>query len=173
MKVPENLIKIEEEESSDSEVGTVLRQTPPVGTTYDLTKASTITLTVAKKVTSASMPNYIGSSLEFTKNNLIQIVGVKEANIEVVEVSTAPEGTAEGTVVEQNPKVGEKVDLNKTRVKISIYKPKTPVVSSPSVPSQRANQGSNTVPSNSGNIQGNHSSTNRVNGDSNIENSRD
>ena len=173
MKVPENLIKIEEEESSDSEVGTVLRQSPPVGTTYDLTKASTITLTVAKKVTSASMPNYIGSSLEFTKNNLIQIVGVKEANIEVVEVSTAPEGTAEGTVVEQNPKVGEKVDLNKTRVKISIYKPKTPVVSSPSVPSQRANQGSNTVPSNSGNTQGNHSSTNRVNGDSNIENSRD
>ena len=173
MKVPENLIKIEEEETNDSEVGTVLRQTPAVGSTYDLSKASTITLTVAKKVTSVSMPSYVGSSIEFTKNNLIQVWGVKEANIEVVEVSTAPEGTTEGTVVEQNPKVGEKVDLNKTRVKISIYKPKTPVVSSPSVPSQRANQGSNTVPSNSGNIQGNHSSTNRVNGDSNIENSRD
>ena len=42
-------------------------------------------LTVAKKVTSVSMPNYIGSSLEFTKNNLTQIVGVKEANIEVIE----------------------------------------------------------------------------------------
>ena len=173
MKVPENLIKIEEEETNDSEVGTVLRQTPAVGSTYDLSKASTITLTVAKKVTSVSMPSYVGSSIEFTKNNLIQVWGVKEANIEVVEVSTAPEGTTEGTVVEQNPKVGEKVDLNKTRVKISIYKPKTPVVSSPSVPSQRANQGSNPVPPNSGNIPGNHSSTNRVNGDGNIENSHD
>ena len=58
------------------------------------------------------MPSYIGSSLEFTKNNLIQIVGVKEANIEVVEVSTAPEGTAEETVVSQSPKPGEGVDLN-------------------------------------------------------------
>ena len=86
-KVPENLIKMEEEESSESEPGTVLRQTPASGSTYDLSKATTITLTVAKKVTSVSMPNYIGSSLEFTKNNLTQIVGVKEANIEVVEVS--------------------------------------------------------------------------------------
>ncbi|MDU4516048.1 MAG: Stk1 family PASTA domain-containing Ser/Thr kinase, partial [Streptococcus mitis] len=125
-KVPENLIKIEEEESSESEAGTVLRQSPAAGTTYDLSKASTITLTVAKKVTSVAMPSYIGSSLEFTKNNLVQIVGIKEANIEVVEVSTAPDGTAEGTVVEQSPKAGEKVDLTKTRVKISIYKPKTP-----------------------------------------------
>ena len=168
-KVPENLIKIEEEESSDSEVGTVLRQTPPAGTTYDLTKASTITLTVAKKVTSAPMPNYIGSSLEFTKNNLIQIVGVKEANIEVVEVSTAPEGTAEGTVVEQNPKVGEKVDLNKTRIKISIYKPKTPATISPSIPSQRGNQGSNPVTPSPGNTQGNTPSTGRPNTEVNIE----
>ena len=168
-KVPENLIKIEEEESSDSEVGTVLRQTPPAGTTYDLTKASTITLTVAKKVTSAPMPNYIGSSLEFTKNNLIQIVGVKEANIEVVEVLTAPEGTAEGTVVEQNPKVGEKVDLNKTRIKISIYKPKTPATISPSIPSQRNNQGSNPVTPSPGNTQGNTPSTGRPNTEVNIE----
>ncbi|HGQ0142551.1 TPA: PASTA domain-containing protein, partial [Streptococcus pneumoniae] len=70
-------------------------------------------------------PSYIGSSLEFTKNNLIQIVGIKEANIEVVEVTTAPAGSVEGMVVEQSPRAGEKVDLNKTRVKISIYKPKT------------------------------------------------
>ena len=135
-KVPENLIKIEEEESSESEAGTVLRQSPAAGTTYDLSKASTITLTVAKKVTSVAMPSYIGSSLEFTKNNLVQIVGIKEANIEVVEVSTAPDGTAEGTVVEQSPKAGEKVDLTKTRVKISIYKPKTPPSTSSSTPAQ-------------------------------------
>ncbi|VIR22684.1 Stk1 [Streptococcus pneumoniae] len=124
-KVPENLIKIEEEESSESEPGTIMKQSPGAGTTYDLSKPTQIVLTVAKKVTSVAMPSYIGSSLEFTKNNLIQIVGIKEANIEVVEVTTAPAGSAEGMVVEQSPRAGEKVDLNKTRVKISIYKPKT------------------------------------------------
>ena len=51
--------------------------------------------------------------MNLLKNNLVQIVGIKEANIEVVEVSTAPDGTAEGTVVEQSPKAGEKVDLTK------------------------------------------------------------
>ena len=175
-KVPENLIKIEEEESSESEAGTVLRQSPAAGTTYDLSKASTITLTVAKKVTSVSMPSYIGSSLEFTKNNLVQIVGIKEANIEVVEVSTAPDGTAEGTVVEQSPKAGEKVDLTKTRVKISIYKPKTPPSTSSSAPSQRGNQGSTTTPSQGnqqGNQRGNAAATTQSSSEDNHENSRD
>ena len=175
-KVPENLIKIEEEESSESEAGTVLRQSPAAGTTYDLSKASTITLTVAKKVTSVAMPSYIGSSLEFTKNNLVQIVGIKEANIEVVEVSTAPAGTAEGTVVEQSPKAGEKVDLTKTRVKISIYKPKTPPSTSSSAPAQRGNQGSTTTPSQGnqqGNQRGNAPATTQSSSEGNHENSRD
>ena len=175
-KVPENLIKIEEEESSESEAGTVLRQSPAAGTTYDLSKASTITLTVAKKVTSVSMPSYKGSSLEFTKNNLVQIVGIKEANIEVVEVSTAPDGTAEGTVVEQSPKAGEKVDLTKTRVKISTYKPKTPPSTSSSAPAQRGNQGSTTTPSQGnqqGNQRGNAPATTQSSSEGNHENSRD
>ena len=175
-KVPENLIKIEEEESSESEAGTVLRQSPAAGTTYDLSKASTITLTVAKKVTSVAMPSYTGSSLEFTKNNLVQIVGIKEANIEVVEVSTAPVGTAEGTVVEQSPKAGEKVDLTKTRVKISIYKPKTPPSTLSSAPVQRGNQGSTTTPSQGnqqGNQRGNAPATTQSSSEGNHENSRD
>ena len=149
-KVPENLIKIEEEESSEWEPGVILKQSLSEGTTYDLTKATPIVLTVAKKVTTVSMPGYIGSSLEFTKNNLIQIVGVKEANIEVVEVTTAPEGTAEETVLDQSPKPGEKIDLSTTRIKISIYKPKTPSPSSSSVPSssqRNTNRTDNTVPS--------------------------
>ena len=175
-KVPENLIKIEEEESSESEAGTVLRQSPAAGTTYDLSKASTITLTVAKKVTSVAMPSYTGSSLEFTKNNLVQIVGIKEANIEVVEVSTAPVGTAEGTVVEQSPKAGEKVDLTKTRVKISIYKPKTPPSTLSSAPVQRGNQGSTTTPSQGnqqGNQRGNAPAPTQSSSEGNHENSRD
>ena len=171
-KVPENLIKMEEEESSESEPGTVLRQTPASGSTYDLSKATTITLTVAKKVTSVSMPNYIGSSLEFTKNNLTQIVGVKEANIEVVEVSTAPEGTAEGTVVNQTPRAGEQVDLASTRIKLSIYKPKTPPSTSSSNPAQRGNQGSPTSP-NQGNQQGNTPSSSSSNSEGTHESSRD
>ena len=168
-KVPENLIKIEEEESSEGEEGTVLRQTPAAGSTYDLTKATSIVLTVAKKVTSVSMPSYIGSSLEFTKNNLTQIVGVKEANIEVVEVSTAPEGTTAGTVVSQDPKPGEKVDLNKTRVKISIYKPK-PLPSSSSS-SQRGNPGTDTTPSQSNN-QGSNPTTDSSDGSRTSSNER-
>ena len=171
-KVPENLIKMEEEESSESEPGTILRQSPAAGTTYDLSKASTITLTVAKKVTSVSMPSYIGSSLEFTKNNLTQIVGVKEANIEVVEVSAAPEGTAEGTVVDQTPKAGEQVDLASTRIKLSIYKPKTPPSTSSSSSAQRGNQGSSTTP-NQGNQQGNTPSTSQSNSEGTRESSRD
>ena len=171
-KVPENLIKMEEEESSESEPGTILKQSPAAGTTYDLSKASTITLTVAKKVTSVSMPSYIGSSLEFTKNNLTQIVGVKEANIEVVEVSTAPEGTAEGTVVDQTPKAGEQVDLASTRIKLSIYKPKTPPSTSSSSSVQRGNQGSSTTP-NQGNQQGNTPSTSQSNSEGTRESSRD
>ena len=174
-KVPENLIKIEEEESSESEEGTVLRQSPSAGTTYDLSKASTITLTIAKKVTSVVMPSYTGSSLEFTKNNLIQIVGIKEANIEVVEVTTAPSGTAEGTVVEQSPRAGEKVDLNKTRIKISIYKPKTPPSTS-SAPAQRGNQGSTTTPSQGnqqGNQRGNAPAPTQSSSEGSHENSRD
>lgn len=175
-KVPENLIKMEEEESSESEPGTVLRQTPASGSTYDLSKATTITLTVAKKVTSVSMPNYIGSSLEFTKNNLTQIVGVKEANIEVVEISTAPEGTSEGTVVSQTPRAGEQVDLASTRIKLSIYKPKTPPSTSSSNPAQRGNQGSPTSPNQGnqqGNQQGNNPPTNQPNNEGNRESSRD
>lgn len=171
-KVPENLIKMEEEESSESEPGIILRQSPAAGTTYDLSKASTITLTVAKRVTSVSMPSYIGSSLEFTKNNLTQIVGVKEANIEVVEVSTAPEGTAEGTVVDQTPKAGEQVDLASTRIKLSIYKPKTPPSTSSSSSAQRGNQGSSTTP-NQGNQQGNTPSTSQSNSEGTRESSRD
>ena len=124
-KIREEHIKVEEEESNEYSPGTILRQSWSEGALYDLNDPSDITLSVAKERTSATMPNYAGSSLEFTINNLKQIVGVKEANIEIVEVPTAPEGTSEGTVVDQIPKVGEEVDLKRTRIKISIYKPKT------------------------------------------------
>ena len=131
-KIREEHIKVEEEESNEYSPGTILRQSLSEGTLYDLNDSSDIILTVAKKVTPITMPIYIGSSLEFTKNNLIQIVGVKEANIEVVEVSTAPEGTIEGTVINQTPKPYEDLDLSKTLVKISVYKPKPTITTTQS-----------------------------------------
>ena len=76
---------------------------------------------------------------------MIQIVGVKEANIEVVEVPTAPEGTPEGIVLDQSPKLGESVDLNTTRIKISIYKPKTTTTTT-TVPSQNSTNRVDTAP---------------------------
>ena len=124
-KITEEHIIVEEEETDDSSPGTILRQSLSEGTLFDLNDSSDIILTVAIKRTSAKMPNYIGSSLEFSKNNLIQELGVKDYNIEIVEVSTAPEGTAEGTVVDQSPKVGKEVDLKRTRIKLTVYKPKT------------------------------------------------
>ena len=179
-KVPENLIKIEEEESNEIEAGTIMKQSLPEGTTYDLSKATQIVLTVAKKVNSISMPRYIGSTREFAVNNLTEIYGVKKANIEVVEVSTAPEGTAEETVVEQSPKPGGKIDLASTRIKISIYKPKTPPSSSSSTSVQRGNQGSPTTPNQGnqqggqqGNQQGTVPTPSQPNSEGNHENSRD
>ena len=179
-KVPENLIKIEEEESNEIEAGTIMKQSLPEGTTYELSKATQIVLTVAKKVNSISMPRYIGSTREFAVNNLTEIYGVKKANIEVVEVSTAPEGTAEETVVEQSPKPGGKIDLASTRIKISIYKPKTPPSSSSSTSVQRGNQGSPTTPNQGnqqggqqGNQQGTVPTPTQPNSEGNHENSRD
>ena len=171
-KVPENLIKIEEEESNEIEAGTIMKQSLPEGTTYDLSKATQIVLTVAKKVNSISMPSYIGSTREFAVNNLTEIYGIKKANIEVVEVSTAPEGTGEETVVEQSPKPGGKIDLASTRIKISIYKPKTPPSSSSSTSVPRGNQGSPTTP-NQGNQQGTVPAPTQPNSEGNHENSRD
>lgn len=153
-KVPENLIKIEEEESNEIEAGTIMKQSLPEGTTYDLSKATQIVLTVAKKVNSISMPSYIGSSREFAVNNLTEIYDIKKANIEVVEVSKAPEGTADGTVVEQSPKPGEKVDLNTTRVKISIYKAKqTHTSSTSSSTSSSSSSSSSRKPNEPGNAE--------------------
>ena len=125
-KVPGNLIKIEEEESSEWEPGVVLKQSLSEGTTYDLTKATSIVLTVAKKkeVTTINMPNYIGSSLEFAKNNL-KIIGISEDRIEIKEVEIAQEGIKEGEIAKQSPAPDEKLDLSNSIVKLYIYKPKT------------------------------------------------
>ena len=135
-KVPENLIKIEEEETSEWEPGVIFKQSLSEGTTYDLTKATPIVLTVAKKkkVTTINMPNYVGYSLEFAKNNL-KSLGISEDKIEVKEVDTVQERISEGEVAKQIPAPYEKLDINNPIVKLYIYKPKTtttnPTISNP------------------------------------------
>ena len=158
-KVPENLIKIEEEESSESEPGVVLKQSLSEGTTYDLTKATSIVLTVAKKkkVTTITMPNYIGSNLEFAKNNL-KSIGISEDRIEIKEVEIAQEGIKEGEIAKQSPAPDEKLDLSNPIVKLYIYKPKktSPPISQPSS-EHNSGQTDTTNPTNP--TQGNHPTT--------------
>ena len=133
-KVPENLIKIEEEETSEWEPGVIFKQSLSEGTTYDLTKATPIVLTVAKKkkVTTINMPNYVGYSLEFAKNNL-KSLGISEDKIEVKEVDTVQERISEGEVAKQIPAQYEKLDINNPIVKLYIYKPKTTTTTNPTI----------------------------------------
>ena len=133
-KVPENLIKIEEEETSEWEPGVIFKQSLSKGTTYDLTKATPIVLTVAKKkkVTTINMPNYVRYSLEFAKNNL-KSLGISEDKIEVKEVDTVQERISEGEVAKQIPAPYEKLDINNPIVKLYIYKPKTTTTTNPAI----------------------------------------
>ena len=134
-KVPENLIKVVEEESSETEAGFVMKQSLSEGTTYDLSKATPIVLTVAKKkkVTTITMPDYIGSKLEFAKNNL-KSIGISEDRIEIKEVEIAQGVIKEGEIAKQSPAPDEKLDLSNPIVKLYIYKPKktSPSISQPS-----------------------------------------
>ena len=158
-KVPENLIKIEEEESSESEPGVILKQSLSEGTTYDLSKATSIVLTVAKKkkVTTINMPNYIGSSLEFARNNL-KSIGISEDRIEIKEVEIAQEGLKEGDIAKQSPTPDEKLDLSNPIVKLYIYKPKK---TSPSIsqPSSEHNSGQTDTTNPTNPTPGNHPTT--------------
>ena len=121
-KVPKDLIKVVEEESSETEKGLVMKQSLPEGTTYDLSKATEIVLTVAKEKTTMTMPNYIGYSLEVAKKDLNNR-GI--TNIEIKEVDTVQEKISEGEVAQQIPAPNDKLDINNPIVKLYIYKPKT------------------------------------------------
>lgn len=77
------MITIEEVETFDYAAGTVLEQTPAPGKQYSLNSKTKIVLKVAKETTSIEMPNYVGSTYDFARSNLIEIYGIKEANIEL------------------------------------------------------------------------------------------
>ena len=125
-KVSSKMISIEEVETFDYEPGTVIEQTPAPGEQYSLNSKTKIVLKVAKESTSVEMPNYIGSTYDFARSNLIEIYGIKEANIELKKTDHLPDGVfvSAGQIVSQSPEASSSVDINRTRIVLTVYEPK-------------------------------------------------
>ena len=124
-KVSSKMITIEEVETFDYAAGTVLEQTPAPGEQYSLNSKTKIVLKVAKETTSIEMPNYVGSTYDFARSNLIEIYGIKEANIELRKTEHLPDGVSvsAGQIVSQTPEVSGTVDVNRTRIVLTVYEP--------------------------------------------------
>ena len=124
-KVSSRMISIEEVETFDYDPGTVIEQTPAAGEQYSLNSKTKIVLKVAKKSNSVEMPNYIGSTYDFARSNLIEIYGIKKSNIEIRKTNQLPAGVfvSEGQIVSQTPEVSSTVDINRTRIVLTVYEP--------------------------------------------------
>lgn len=160
--VPQTSIKTEEVESADYEEGTVIEQTPEAGTTYDLAAKRTITLRVAKAVTSTTMPSYLGSTYDFAYNNLVSVLGINGANIERRTVKTAPAGYEEGMIVRQTPEADGTVDLKKDRIVLYVYEPD--VTESSTSSSSSSSSRSNTRTSSSSSVTSSDTDSSNVSG---------
>ena len=125
-KVSSKMISIEEVETFDYDPGTVIEQTPAAGEQYSLNSKTKIVLKVAKETTSIEMPNYIGSTYDFARSNLIEIYDIKEANIELRKTDHLPDGVvvSAGQIVSQTPEASNTVDINRTRIILTVYEPK-------------------------------------------------
>lgn len=126
-KLSSKLISIEEVETNEVEPGIVIEQSPTAGQKYDLTSNTKVVLKVSKESNSIELPNYVGSYYEFAVSNLVQIYGVKEANIERKTTSHLPAGVEalEGQIVSQTPEAQSSIDIKKTRIVLTVYEPKT------------------------------------------------
>ena len=124
-KVSSKMITIEEVETFDYAAGTVLEQTPASGKQYSLSSKTKIVLKVAKETTSIEMPNYVGSTYDFARSNLIEIYGIKESNIKIRKTNHLPDGVSvsAGQIVSQTPEVSSTVDINRTRIVLTVYEP--------------------------------------------------
>ncbi len=126
-KLSSKLISVEEVETNEVEPGIVIEQSPIAGQKYDLTSNTKVVLKVSKESNSIELPSYIGSSYEFAVSNLVQIYGVKEANIERKTTSHLPAGVEalSGQIVSQTPEAQSSIDIKKTRIVLTVYEPKT------------------------------------------------
>ena len=131
-KLSSKFISIEEVETNEVKPGIVIEQSPTTGQKYDLTSNTKVVLKVSKESNSIELQNYVGSDYEFAVSNLVQIYGVKEANIERKTTSHLPAGVEvlPGQVVSQTPEVSSTVDINRTRIVLTVYEPKVTASSS-------------------------------------------
>lgn len=123
--VSQDNIKTETVETSEYTPGTVISQTPTAGSTYDLASKKTITLKVAKEMTSLEMPNYIGDSYDSAYNDLVANYGISGDSIRQTIVSTAPAGSIPGTIIRQTPNAHDKVSIKSGRIVFYVYVPDT------------------------------------------------
>lgn len=126
-KLSSKLISIEEVETIYVEPGIVMEQSPTAGQKYDLTSNTKVVLKVSKESNSIDLPSYVGSDYEFAVSNLVEIYGVKEANIERKTTSHLPAGVEvlPGQIVSQTPEAQSSIDIKKTRIVLTVYEPKT------------------------------------------------
>ena len=63
---------------------------------------------------------------------MIEIYGIKEANIELRKTDHLPDGVlvSAGQIVNQTPDVSSTVDINRTRIVLTVYEPKVTASSS-------------------------------------------
>ena len=146
-KLSSKQISIEEVETNEVEAGIVLEQSPAAGEKYQMNSKKKIVLKISKESTSIDMPSYIGSTYDFAVANLVQIYGVKEANIERKTTEHLPDGMEAyaGQIVSQTPEPMATLDLEKTRIVLTVYEPKT----EPSSSSSKASSSSETSGSSS------------------------
>uniref|UniRef100_A0AAU2JRJ7 non-specific serine/threonine protein kinase n=1 Tax=Streptomyces sp. NBC_00049 TaxID=2903617 RepID=A0AAU2JRJ7_9ACTN len=101
-------------QESDRTAGTVLGQTPKAG--GEAEKNSVVTLTVAKELSKADVPNLVGKTKE-EAIKLLTEAGLKLGSQTEVD---AP-GAQPRTITEQQPPAGQQVEIGKT-VNVSIAK---------------------------------------------------
>ena len=146
-KLSSKLISIEEVETDEVEPGIVLEQSPTAGQKYDLTSNTKVVLKVSKESNSIELPSYVGSNYEFAVSNLVQIYGVKEANIERKTTSHLPDGVevSPGQIVSQTPEAQSSIDIKKTRIVLTVYEPKTESSSSTKASSSSSESSTSTT----------------------------
>ena len=146
-KLSSKLISIEEVETNEVEPGIVIEQSPAAGQKYDLSSKTKIVLKVSKESNSIELPSYVGSDYEFAVSNLVQIYGVKEANIERKTTSHLPAGVEvlPGQIVSQTPEAQSSIDIKKTRIILTVYETKTEPSSSTKASSSSSESSSSTT----------------------------
>ena len=109
-------VSVTQEESATATPGTVISQNPAGGSEAD--RGSTVAIVVAKKATTATVPNTVGTD-EATAIDRIQGAGFR-VSIERVPVSDEAD---EGTVVDQSPTGGKAPAGSTVTISVGRYVP--------------------------------------------------